>query len=95
MHTGLRSDTATVAEVKKRWRAVGPRSKPVPCLVDGYWLMERTNLGQGMRLGRLKQWLHRRQIEEEVTTIEGMEALLVRTPYEHGAAEDWPTPSFP
>jgi tRNA nucleotidyltransferase/poly(A) polymerase len=95
VHTGLRLETAAVAEVKKRWYTVGPRSEPVPCLVDGHWLMERTNLGQGIRLGRLKQWLHRRQIEEEVTTIEGMEALLVRTPYEHGAAEDWPTPSFP
>ena len=74
---------------------MGPRSEPVACLVDGHWLMARTNIGQGMRLGRLKQWLHRRQIEEEVTSIEGMEALLTRTPFEHGAAEDWPTPTFP
>lgn len=95
LHTGLQPEAAAVLEVKKRWRAVGPRSEPVPCLVDGHWLMARTSIGQGMRLGRLKQWLHRRQIEEDVTTIEGMEALLIRTPYEHGAIEDWPTPSFP
>ena len=94
-HTGLQLEKTNIAALEKRWREMGPRSEPVACLVDGHWLMARTNIGQGMRLGRLKQWLHRRQIEEDVTTVEGMEALLTRTPYEHGAAEDWPTPSFP
>lgn len=94
-HTGLQLEKTNIAALEKRWREMGPRSEPVACLVDGHWLMARTNIGQGMRLGRLKQWLHRRQIEEDVTTIEGMEALLTRTPYEHGAADDWPTPSFP
>ena len=95
LHTGLALDPTGVATVKKRWHTLGPRSEPVPCLVDGHWLMARTNVGQGMRLGRLKQWLHRLQIEENVVTVEGMEALLIRLPYEHGSAEDWPTPSFP
>ena len=94
-HTGLQLEKTNIAALEKRWHEMGPRSEPVPCLVDGHWLMARTNIGQGMRLGRLKQWLHRRQIEEDVTTVEGIEALLTRTPYEHGAAEDWPTPSFP
>ena len=94
-HTGLQLEKTNIAELEKRWRQMGPRSEPVACLVDGHWLMARTNIGQGMRLGRLKQWLHRRQIEEEVASIEGMEALLTRTPFEHGAAEDWPTPTFP
>ena len=95
LHTGLQLDSAAVAEVKKHWQTITPRSEPVACLVDGHWLMARTNIGQGMRLGRLKQWLHRLQIEQDVTSVGGMESLLIRTPYEHGSVEDWPTPSFP
>ena len=48
-----------------------------------------------MRLGRLKQWLHRIQIEEGLTTLSEMEAALSKLPYEHGDVEMWPRPVFP
>ena len=59
----------------QRWRSMArwAEKRTVPCLVDGHWLMARTNWPRDA-LGRLKQWLHRRQIEEDVTTVEGMEA---------------------
>lgn len=94
-HTGLQLVGAPISALRKRWSETGPKSEPVACLVDGHWLMARTNIGQGIRLGRLKQWLHRGQIEENLTSLEEMESLLIRTPYEHGSPEDWPTPSFP
>ena len=79
----------------KRWSTMPQRTDPVPCLVDGHWVMARTGISEGMRLGRLKQWLHRLQIEEGLSTLEQMEGLLSRTPFEHGSPQDWPTPTFP
>ena len=57
--------------------------------------MARTGDIEGVRLGRLKQWLHRIQIEEGINDLAAMEAVLSRLPYEHGAHEDWPQPVFP
>ena len=64
-------------------------------LVDGHWIMARTGTVEGRRLGRLKQWLHRIQIEEEITDQNGMETALSRLPFEHGSPDEWPTVSFP
>ena len=65
------------------------------CLVDGHWLMNRTGLEQGMRLGRLKLWMHRLQIERNLSTIEEMESLLCTLQWEHGEPKTWPKPIWP
>ena len=65
------------------------------CLVDGHWLMNRTGLEQGMRLGRLKLWIHRLQIERNISTIEEMESLLCTLQWEHGDPKFWPRPIWP
>ena len=95
LHTGRTFDPDVVSNVMKRWSTMPQRTDPVPCLVDGHWVMARTGISEGMRLGRLKQWLHRLQIEEGLSTLEQMEGLLSRTPFEHGSPQDWPTPTFP
>ena len=70
----------------KRWSTMlanGPCSLLVDGLGDG-----PDRISEGMRLGRLKQWLHRLQIEEGLSTLEQMEGLLSRTPFEHGSPQD-------
>lgn len=81
--------------VLKAWGSMPPRLAPEECLVDGHWLMQRTGIQQGIRLGRLKQWMHRLQIEHDVTEPVQLEALLSRLPFEHGDDEDWPKLEFP
>lgn len=95
LHTGLALQAKTVHEVIERWTALNGSLAPVSPLVDGHWIMARTGAVEGKRLGRLKGWLHRIQIEEEITELSGMEAALSRLPFEHGSPEDWPSVSFP
>jgi len=95
LHTGLTLQAKTVNEVIERWTALNGSLAPVSPLVDGHWIMARTGAVEGKRLGRLKGWLHRIQIEEEITELSGMEAALSRLPFEHGSPEDWPSVSFP
>ena len=51
---------------------------PVWWMGTGLW--RGLNGVEGMRLGRLKQWLHRIQIEEGLTTLTEMEAALSKLP---------------
>ena len=67
----------------------------VQCLVDGDWIMQRTGLGGGIKLGRLKEWLHRVQIERGLKSKEEMENLLCTIPWQHGEPEDWPQVKWP
>ena len=95
LHTGLETNLEDIIAVKRLWDQIERPMDAQPCLVDGHWIMARTGTVEGMRLGRLKQWLHRIQIEEGLTTLTEMEAALSKLPYEHGDVEAWPTPSFP
>ena len=95
LHTGLRTSLDEVEELTMLWKEIEPPAEPQACLVDGHWLMARTGTVEGMRLGRLKQWLYRIQIEENLKTLADMEAALSRLPYEHGEVDSWPRPAFP
>jgi len=67
----------------------------VACLIDGDWLMAKTGLRPGVKLGRLKDWLYRIQIERAYTTISQMETALCTITWSHGDASDWPKPQWP
>ena len=64
-------------------------------LIDGNWLMERTNLQPGEKLGKLKDWLFRIQIERGYTEIEQMEAALCSIPWNIGDENEWPKVEWP
>ena len=92
----LQADTETPVDVVlAAWEALPPRKSPDACLVDGHWLMQRSGIQQGLRLGRLKNWLHRLQIEHDLVRVEDMERHLSQLPFEHGECEDWPQLEFP
>ncbi len=95
LHTGLHlTEDATTTRMTK-WKGLERPAHPADCLVDGHWIMARTGTVEGMRLGRLKQWLHRIQVEEHLTRPEQLEAVLSRLPFEHGSPDDWPRLRFP
>ena len=95
LHTGGQPSASDVEVVAEVWNGLGHFSSSRECLVDGHWIMARTGDVEGIRLGRLKQWLYRIQIEENLTTLQEMETALSKLPYEHGSYESWPTPTFP
>jgi len=69
--------------------------KDVDCLIDGEWLMAKTGLNPGIRLGRLKDWLYRIQIERGYTLLSQIETALCTITWNHGEPEEWPKPIWP
>ena len=64
-------------------------------LVDGNWIMQRTSLQPGEKLGKLKAWLFRIQIERGYTDINQMESALCSIPWDIGNENEWPTVKWP
>ena len=62
----------------------------ISCLIDGDWIMKRTGLSPGIRLGRLKDWLFRLQIERDYQCIDQMETALCTIPWQNGNPDEWP-----
>mgnify|MGYP002835723742 FL=1 len=67
----------------------------INCLVDGVWIMERTGLEPGLKLGRLKDWLFRIQIERGYENLMQMETALCTVPWTNGDPKEWPRPKWP
>ena len=67
----------------------------IECLVNGEWIMERTSLEPGIKLGRLKDWLFRIQIERGYNDLSQMETALCTIPWANGDPKEWPRPSWP
>ncbi len=59
-------------------------------LADGHWIAEMTGLSKGIKLGRLKEWLHRIQIEEDLPTLAEVEARLKQLEWQDGEPTEWP-----
>jgi tRNA nucleotidyltransferase/poly(A) polymerase len=64
-------------------------------LIDGERLMDVTGLEAGVRLGRLKGWLHRRQIEENLSEADEVISMLDTLDWESEDPESWPALAWP
>ncbi len=64
-------------------------------LIDGNTLSQQTGLAAGVRLGRLKSWLHRIQIEGDVKDAADLLTMLDVLPWQEGDCDDWPTVAWP
>ena len=64
-------------------------------LIDGERLMDVTGLEAGVRLGRLKGWLHRRQIEENLSEADEVISMLETLEWETEDPESWPALAWP
>jgi len=64
-------------------------------IADGNWIMNQTGLPKGIRLGRLKSWLHTIQIERDITNISQIERILSTLSWENSDFNQWPQLKFP
>tara|TARA_Y100001970_G_scaffold182858_1_gene222403 strand:- start:133 stop:1362 length:1230 start_codon:yes stop_codon:yes gene_type:complete len=64
-------------------------------LINGEKLMKVTGLEPGFRLGRLKGWLHRRQIEENLSDADEVISLLKTIDWESEEPDSWPPLAWP
>ena len=64
-------------------------------LVDGSRISEITGLEGGKRLGRLKDWLHRIQVERDLSSEEEVVGLLAEFDWKNSNFEDWQGLSWP
>ena len=67
----------------------------IDCLINGDWIMQRTGLSPGIKLGRLKDWLFRIQIERGYESLDQMETALCTIPWQNGDPKLWPRPNWP
>ena len=74
---------------------VQPNSAGNKPLIDGEKLMQVTGLEAGIRLGRLKGWLHRRQIEENLSEVDEVISMLDTLDWESEDPESWPALAWP
>ena len=58
-------------------------------IINGDRLAEVTGLGPGPRLGKLKGWLHRKQIEGALRTEADLISLLTDFNWEQSNHENW------
>jgi len=70
---------------------------PLKCqeqLIDGKWLMATTNIEQGQKLGRLKEWLYRIQIENDLEKVSEIEEILATLQWQSSDFNSWPRMSL-
>jgi hypothetical protein len=63
--------------------------------VDGNLISSFTGLEAGRKLGRLKDWLHRIQVEEDIENKEGIVSKMDEIDWEGDDFEDWPQLNWP
>tara|TARA_B100000085_G_scaffold49776_1_gene43069 strand:- start:151 stop:720 length:570 start_codon:yes stop_codon:yes gene_type:complete len=64
-------------------------------LVDGSRISEITGLEGGKRLGRLKDWLHRIQVERDLSSEEEVVKILAEFDWKNSDLEEWRGLSWP
>ena len=76
-------------------RIIGvPRAGLAP-LVNGDDLTRETGLPPGPRLGMLKGWLHRRQVEDDLVTFDEVIQLLGEIDWEDSDPTEWKKMEWP
>jgi len=64
-------------------------------LIDGNLLSSLTGIEPGRKLGRLKDWLHRIQVEEDIEDRESLISMMDEIHWDDSSFEDWPVLSWP
>lgn len=80
---------------EKLFRSINPGNLILDPIVKGEKLVFVTGLPPGPRLGRLKGWLHRRQVEEASRTEEDVLQFLSQIDWESSDYQEWEALSWP
>ena len=82
-------------EFEKLLRSINPGDLILDPIVKGERLAIVTGLTPGPRLGRLKGWLHRRQVEEASRTEEDVLQFLSEIDWESSDYQEWESLNWP
>ena len=86
---------ASAASVRDALATLPPLKAGNQPLVDGHLLATASELSFGRRLGRLKEWLFRIQIEQDLATTDEVLALLEILDWVATDPESWPDSDWP
>jgi hypothetical protein len=64
-------------------------------ILDGNQLMNLTAITRGPKLGNLKSWLHRIQIERDIQSEQEMIQILSTIMWQNSDGNEWPKVQFP
>ena len=64
-------------------------------LASGEYIMQKTNIPQGPKLGALKSWLFHEQVARNLMTIEEIDTLLCTLSWQSDDTSRWPKLQFP
>jgi tRNA nucleotidyltransferase/poly(A) polymerase len=64
-------------------------------ILDGNQLMNLTAITRGPKLGHLKSWLHRIQIERDIQSEQEMIQILSTIVWQNSEGDEWPKVQFP
>ena len=87
--------TSLIQDVKSSLDSLPENRAGVSPIADGNWIAEVTGLSKGIKLGRLKEWLHRIQIEEDLVSLEEIESHINHLPWQEGNPTTWPRFRWP
>ena len=90
--TGLGVETLQFLHTCQRTDELRAGNSP---LIDGNLLSSLTGLEPGRKLGRLKDWLHRIQVVEDIDNRESLISLLDELDWEESDYEVWPILTWP
>tara|TARA_Y100000589_G_scaffold211616_1_gene199519 strand:- start:13246 stop:14595 length:1350 start_codon:yes stop_codon:yes gene_type:complete len=93
IESALNRKTADAARILIK-KTPKPKGGIVP-IVDGHQLSNVSDLPSGRRLGRLKEWLFRLQIDQDLSTDTEVLAWLGIIDWQTSNPEDWPEVSWP
>jgi tRNA nucleotidyltransferase/poly(A) polymerase len=72
-----------------------PLKVAVKSILDGNKLMNLTAITRGPKLGHLKSWLHRIQIERDIQSEQEMIQILSTIIWQNSEGDEWPKVEFP
>ncbi|MBT4059841.1 MAG: hypothetical protein HOE69_06005 [Euryarchaeota archaeon] len=64
-------------------------------LADGNWIVEQTGLTPGIKLGRLKSWLHRIQVVNDISSLDELSNELGQFNWQDSEHNEWPSFCWP
>ena len=88
-------DFNIVSNIRDELLNLPPLSAGNEPLANGNWIMQRTGMQKGPRLGRLKSWLHTIQIERDLSNLGEVESVLCTLPWNQERYDLWPLPIWP
>ncbi len=91
----LEKSGTDIEDFDRALRDVALEEPIIDPLVNGEILANVTGLGPGPRLGRLKEWLHRKQIEESVRTSGDVLSFLTEIDWEDSDYSTWESLKWP